>query len=433
MLNTFILKNGLQVATYSIPEMRSVYLSLSVKGGSIFDNKKTSGTAHFMEHILFEGSPSFPDTESLHDFIESIAGSFNAVTQVQAIKFYISAPATHLEDLIKIGSEVFFEPFFHKNAIERERNAILEEIRGRQDNLWYETSKFYSGIRYKPGHPFLLDGGGTEEAVKKLQRKDLVEYWEKFFLPKNTYLVIVGNFNNVEAQKSVQKYFDKYNSKKSFPGFPDFTNKDLSDRQVAIRYDKKLNTCYLNLSFPSMDASFPLKDLIAQGIARNILGVLRSSRLFRLLRHQKGLVYDTGVSTYVYQKFGLVDFYSQVSAENLLEVIELVAKEIKLFIENGPTDEEVAFAKNYSMNQTLMEFDNPGSIAEWIDADLLWEDKIYTPEENVEIIRGVTRERINALIKEHWDFSKLNLVVQGPFKNSQAHRQIITDLISALK
>ena len=112
MLQTITLKNGIKVATFSVPQMKSVYISIAVKAGSIFDTKKTSGTAHFMEHILFEGTPSFPNIEALSDYIESLAGTYNASTESQIIKFYINGPINHVEDLVKITSEVFFEPLF---------------------------------------------------------------------------------------------------------------------------------------------------------------------------------------------------------------------------------------------------------------------------------------------------------------------------------
>lgn len=433
MLNTYTLKNGMKVAAYSIPEMKSVYLSLAIKGGSIFDDQKTSGTAHYMEHILFEGSPSYPDVEKLHDFIESIAGSFNAATHLQLIRFYIGAPAKYLEDLLRIGSEVFFEPLFPPDAIDRERRAILEEIKGRKDSLWYKLNEFYGKVRYKSGHPLLLDGGGAEEIVNKLQREDLIAYWEKFFHPKNTYLVMVGGFSHEEAKQLTDKYFNKFSSEKTFPGYPDFTNKDFSPRKVAIRNDQELQTSYVDLSFPSMDDNVPLADQIAQGIAKSILGGLRTSRLYRLLRHKKGLVYDAGISAYIYQKFGLIHFYGQVSVENLEEVVDLVSKEIKGFITTGPTKAELEFAKNYSINQDLMQFDHPSSIAEWIESDLLWEDKVYLPDEYVKIVEKVTIEDIMRVIHKYWDFSKLNLVIQGPIADSTENISKFEKLIEDLK
>src|SRR5260221_4883568 len=112
MLKTFILKNGLKVASYQIPQMRSVFINLGVKGGAIVDSPQTSGAAHFMEHILVQAIPSFPNVELLSDFVEGLAGSYNASTTPQSIHFHASIPATHLDDILKIAAEAFYQPLF---------------------------------------------------------------------------------------------------------------------------------------------------------------------------------------------------------------------------------------------------------------------------------------------------------------------------------
>lgn len=418
MLKTFTLNNGIKVATYSVVEMRSVYLRLSIKGGAYFDTPQTSGTAHFMEHILFEGTPTFPNVEALSDYVELLAGSFNASTSFDAIRFYINAPSAHLKDILKISSEVFFEPLFPREPIERERSAILEEIKQRQDNLSYKNWRFFVGIRFKANHPLLLDVGGSEEVVPKLQREDLTKYWQDFFYPKNSFLVLVGNFSDKNIKKEVNQVFGKFDSKKTFLGFKKVTNDDLSDKKVAIRFDNELKACYITLSFPAVTDTQSLKVRIAQNIIRLILGGLHSSRLYRLLRQRRGLVYDVGVTVSTFQHFGYVTIYSQVSMEKLEEVLNLIATEMTNFLATGPTKEELTLAKNFSKNRSLMQFDNPAVITEWIEGDLLWEDKIYMPESFGKIVESISKKDIIELMKKFWDLKKLNLVIQGPIEDS---------------
>ena len=139
MLKQFELKNGLKVVTYSIPQMRSVFLAISVKGGSVFDSPETSGAAHFMEHILVQAIPSFPTVEQLSSFMESLAGGYNASTSFGNIRFNASAPAIYTDDLLKIAGEVFYEPLFKEDDIERERGAVLQEISQRKIHLDIKT------------------------------------------------------------------------------------------------------------------------------------------------------------------------------------------------------------------------------------------------------------------------------------------------------
>lgn len=432
MLNSFILKNGLKVATFSIPQMRSVFLSLAVKGGSIFDKKESLGTAHFMEHMLVQGIPSLPDVESFSDYIEGLAGSYNAGTSAQMIRLMINAPSIHLEDLSKIASEVFFQPLFPEDALKRERNAVLEEIRERQDSLMYKIGRFFAQVRYGENHPMAWDNSGTIETVSQISRTQLLDYWANFFYPKNTCLVVVGGLKG-DIRTLVNDYFGKYNSHQSFPGFPHLTNENLSDRTVAIREDPNLKTCYLDLTFPSVCNDHPLEDRIKQQLIRSILGGLRRSRLFRLLRQRRGLVYHVGFGSAVFQHFGYGYISSQVSLEKLDEVLELIIRELSAFIVNGPTEEELEFAKNHHINQVLMQWDHPSAISEWIADDLMWEKKIYTPEDYAKMAERVEVKDLRYFVKKYWDFAKLNLVIQGSVEDSKENIKKYEKMLKELR
>lgn len=432
MLKVFTLKNGIKVATYSIPQMRSIFLSQSIKAGSVFDSEQTSGTAHFMEHLLVQGTPSYPTVEALSSFMEGIAGSYNAATGRDTVKFYASAPSRYIEEILKISGEVFFEPIFNPNDLERERGAILQEIHQRQDSDWYKKFKFWAQVRFKAGHPFLFDGGGEEDVIKKLTRDDLVNFWQRFFHPKSTYLVIVGGIDQKNIKKQVEKSFSKYNSSKTAPSLPKIGKDQMSKKTVAIRNDLELKTCYIDLSFPSISSKEKVLLRVTQIIARSILGNLRSSRLHRLLRQQRGLVYSVGLSGGSYETFGYIDIFTQASAENLDEVLSLLVSELKSFLEFGPIDQEVTFAVNYHINKVLMTFDHPSSIAEWVEDDLMWENRIFSPEEYAKIIEKVDKKMIIEFVKKYWDLSKINLTVQGPIENSKENVEKYSEMVEQL-
>lgn len=432
MLKTFTLKNGLKVASYRIPQMRSAFINLGVKGGYIFDHPQTSGAAHFMEHILVQAIPSFPNVEALSDFIEGLAGSYNASTHPQSIHFHASIPAGHLTDILKIASEVFYQPLFLDLDIERERGAVLEEIRSKQDQTWYKNWRFWADTRYKKGHPMLMFGGGSLEAVEKLKKDDLISYWQQFFHPRNSYLVVVGGFNQKDLKKALEDFFEANKSSVAFPGFPKISNQDLSSRTIAIRQDSDLKACYFELSFPSLHDNAPIEDRVAQSVIAYILGGLRSSRLFRLLRQRRGLVYHVSFSNSSYESFGYCEVELEVAPDKLDETARLVAAELKSFLDQGPTKEEVEFVKNFYSNRVLMNFDHPGAIGGWIQSDLMWGDKIYTPEEYVEIIKGVSQKKIMDLMKREWDFAKLNLVLQGPISDSKENKEKFSEICQTL-
>lgn len=420
MLKSFTLKNGIKVATYQLPQLKSVHLSLSSRGGAIMETPANNGAAHFMEHMLVQGIPSFPTVEEFSQHIEGLSGGYGATTFRLRISFNITVPAPRLEDAIRIGSEVFFEPLFVSEAIEKERRAVESEIKQKMDSHWFEINRFFRETRYSKGSLLILSEAGSLEIVGKLTREDLINFWRELFFPKNTFLLIAGNFNNLKLKKQLEQYFGKYSSTKTFSGFPKIED-DLSARKVAIREDFDLRSCYIDLTYPALNLKDPLKFRLRQSLLINILGGLRNSRLFKLLRYQRGLVYSVDAGSSMLPGLGYVYVSSEVSLEHLEEVLTLVCQEVAAFKKDGLTEEELQLAKNFLTNQWLMTFDHPSSISSWIESDLLWEDKVLLPEECAKMIQDVTREELIQLMQDYWNFDKLNLIVQGPIENSQAN------------
>lgn len=433
MLNTFTLSNGIRVVTYSMSSLRSVHMQISVKGGSLVENDTNNGVAHFMEHMLVQGIPSFPNGRLLSTFIEGLAGKYNAYTSQLTVSFGITVPFLHTQDAVRIASEVFFEPLFPEDAIEKERRAVINEIKQDMDSRWYKFQEFFKKTRYIEHSPLQRRIGGTIDVIEKLNRQDLLDYWNKYFVPKNSYIFLIGNLSQSNIKDLFEQYFCKHKSNKTFLGYPEMSNKDFAERNVAIRNDKELQVNYMDLVFPSISTKADILLRIKQSIALIILGRLRTSRLFQLLRYEKGLVYGITASDSQYPNLGNAFISSEVSSEHLDEVIDLITKEVLSFKNTGPLEKELDFTKNYLANSWLMSFDNPNSIAEWISDDFLWKDDILLPEDYIKLLNQVTVKSLVEMMQENWDMSKLQLIIQGPITNNSKNVKKYASLIKDLK
>lgn len=433
MLNYYTLENGLKAVTYNIPSLRSMHLQISVKGGSLVEKPADSGLAHFMEHMLVQGIPAFPNAQLLSAYIEGLAGKYNAYTSQLSVSFGMTVPFPHTKDALHIGSEIFFEPLFPQEALEKERRAVLNEIHQDMDSRWFKFQEFFKKTRYSPGSPLISRVGGNINVVEKITRDDLIRYWKEYFIPKNTYIFLIGNLLKLDISSLLERYFGKYSSEKTFSGFPKMNNDtDLAPKTVAIRTDKELQVNYLDLIFPSLAMEDDLILRVKQNITLIILGRLRTSRLFQLLRYEKGLVYGISSSDSQWPSVGHAYISSEVSSEHLDEVIELIIKEIINFRQKGPLDKELEFTKNYLSNSWLMSFDNPSSIAEWISDDFLWKDKILLPEDYIKLIKDISVKDLIEVMQNHWDMEKVQLIIQGPLNDSEKNRQKYLNMLNTL-
>lgn len=431
MLKTFSLKNGTRVASYNLPQLRSVFILALVLGGSLEEDHTKSGLAHFMEHMLVQGTPSLPTAEEFSQFVESLSGNYGATTSLLQVSFTIALPKSHIEDALQITSEVLYKPLFPEQALEKERQAVFDEITQRMDSHYFKIAEFFKQKRYKKGSSLRLNEGGTIETVGQITRDDLIEYWKKYFVPANTYLVIVGSFD----EKKVKLYLDQYfNLAKGKAKQKLFTiKKDVfSPRGVFLRHDENLKINYLDITFPSISLEASLKDRIAQHILTVILGGLRNSRLFKLLRYQLGLVYGISCGSTIIPGCGYGYINVQSLPEKTDQVLELVVQELSAYVKNGPLETELEFAKNYLSNQWLMAFDHPSSIAGWLENDLLWHEKVMLPEEYIELIKDISAKYLVNFMQKNWDFSKLQLLIQGQVKDNKANQKKYNSKIAPL-
>jgi predicted Zn-dependent peptidase len=433
MLKTYRLKNGMRVATYNMPTVKSLHLGMSVKGGSIVESEKNNGLAHYMEHMMCQGIPSFKSAELLSNYVESLAGRYNASTSSLVVHFNMTVPFSHLEDAIKIASEVFFHPTFPKEAMEKERIAVLNELKQHFDSRWYKFNKYFRESRYVETSTLQRETIGQEDIIKKLTREDLLEYWKTYFIPQNMYLFIGGNFSDNELEALLSTYMKKNSSTSKFPGFPEISRKDLKGRMVGLRHDPSLQVNYVTLSFPSIDLQSSTRLKIIESVALDILGRYRSSRLFRLLRYQRGLVYGVSASNTWYPGVGHAFIDSEVAQEQLDEVIVLITSTLQEYIEKGPTEAELSFAKHYLTNQWLMAFDSPGSIGDWVEGQLIWRETIQLPEEYIRMVEDISVKDITSLMQKEWDMKKLQLLIQGPIEDTAANKEKYTKLLSPLQ
>jgi len=434
MLSTFTLKNGIKVATYKLPSVKSIHINAEVKAGSILETSANNGVAHFMEHMLVQGIPILPNVEKFSSFIEGMAGTYGATTDPLTVNFHINLPFNKLETGIQIASQVLFEPLFVPEALEKERVAVINELLQRMDSHYYKISRFFKGIRYPKSHPLYRDTGGDMEIVKKITIEDLKEYWKDYFLTNNTYLLVTGNFEEEQLKELLNKYFETHKQEDRIIKYPDISNNDFSGRTVALRADSNLKTTYIDFSFPGFATLEPdkyFKESLGQSLLTIILGRLRNSRLFKLLRYQKGLVYGVSAGVAGIPGMASINISSEVNSENLEEVVRLITAELIDFKEKGITEEELKFAKYFMENQWLMSFDHPSSIASWIGHELLWKKKINLPEDSIEELNLIDNKFLLDLMDKHWDFSKLNLVIQGTV--NEGDKDKFTTMISKLK
>ena len=201
------LNNGTRIVMEEVPYVNSISIGVFIRAGSINENKKINGISHFIEHMLFKGTRNRTGKE-IAEFIDNIGGELNAFTETEYTCFYVRTLDKHVEEAIDILSDIINNPLFSDDDIENEKRVIIEEIKMYMDspedlvyNMLNETMFKDSSLSL----PIL----GTLKSINNLQKEAIIDYYNKFYVPENMVISVVGNFNSKKVLAMLENKFCK--------------------------------------------------------------------------------------------------------------------------------------------------------------------------------------------------------------------------------
>lgn len=250
------LSNGLKVVIVPKGAPSRIHLRTVVKTGAINDTK--NGLSHITEHMLSTGSKGL-GSEDINKIFENEGADLDAFTELSSTSYAFSVSgATYktLSKLIKKFSKMIKYPLFQESMLNKEKEIVIQEIRGRKDE---SINAIYSSIVNKIRGNDLKDEdcyAGSEEAVKKITRNDIIENYKKGYHPDNMEIYVSGPINPQKMIKIIDENFDTPDFKQSgvanlpeelhFPNnkkplFMTTTKDDLSTISVSVEGAKNKN------------------------------------------------------------------------------------------------------------------------------------------------------------------------------------------------
>ena len=240
------LANGFRYVLKENQEPKNrVAVYLDVQAGSFNESDSQRGYAHFLEHMLFNGSTHFKPGQ-LVEYFQSIGMSFggdtNARTGFDATVYNIILPGgdrRQLEKGLLVMADYARGALLLESEIERERGVILSEKRAR-DSAEYRS--------YVAGSEFALRGTllpermpiGVDETLKKADQRALKKYYDAWYRPENMILVVVGDFKKAEIEPLVVSTFKDLKAGASMPACPDFGRLGHGEKEVFYHHEEEL-------------------------------------------------------------------------------------------------------------------------------------------------------------------------------------------------
>ena len=335
------LDNGLTV----IFEKRKgpvVSIASSVRFGAQYESEKIKGISHFIEHLVFKGTKN-RSVEDIPKDIEGKGGVLNAFTGEEITCYWNKMPAKYFELGIDVSRDLVLNPLFDKEALERERKVILEEIKMYHDNPSTHVLEKLKELLYEK--PFGLSIAGTHKTVAGLTREKVIDLFNSIYSTNNMILSVVGNVGWEQVLEEANK-FPKINKKiNQIPIIP--KNGEIIEKRKGIDQAHEV----LGFHMPKLND----KNRYAAEVFDSILGGGMSSRLFQEIREKRGLCYAIKSDLEQSKDYAYEMIYAGTVKEKIKEIKKLVLKEIKKLKELKKKDFDEAKERLIGLREISLE------------------------------------------------------------------------------
>lgn len=338
-IQTFTLKNGMQVLLEENHAVKVVSFQALVKVGSANESVSEAGICHVIEHMLFKGTPTRPTGTIARD-IEAAGGDINAYTSIDQTVFYINMAMRFADRGLAILADAIKNPLFDADELAREAEVILEEIRREHDNpgRMVLENLFHTAYRvHTYGRPII----GTAESVKSFTREQLLDFHRRWYTPKNIAFIAVGDFETKAMLRRIEKAFADFTGSEPpsqrIPAEPAHTKGALCVNKMNIQ------SAYLSMGFNVPELTHP--DVPAIDLLAHILGGAESSRLEQVIKERKRLVHNIYSFAFTPKHPGLLVVGAMLADKDVPKAMGEIQLELQKLAEEPVTSEELARAK----------------------------------------------------------------------------------------
>lgn len=205
------LEGGIKAAFVNLPHFRTTSARLTINSGSMHELPETAGSAHFLEHITFQGTEDLPSDVEIHQYSDEHSISHNAHTGFLGTTF--EADGYKLETTLNLLAQIALSPLLDSGSLEKERKPITDEIRGYQS-----SPDYYAHQRHRHtiwGDLFAREITGTIPEVQTLTHEHLTEYYERNYALPNALIVVCSGRSIDEQREYTQKILSKQSRRTS--------------------------------------------------------------------------------------------------------------------------------------------------------------------------------------------------------------------------
>ena len=400
------LANGLQIIGETSPSARSVALGFFVRTGARDETPEVSGVTHFLEHMVFKGTPHRTALDVNLDF-DRIGADYNAFTSEENTVFHAAVLPEYVPPAVDILADIL-RPSLRQEDFDMEKNVIIEEIGMYEDQpMWsaYDHAKRTYFAEHRLGNSIL----GTPASIRALTREQMQAYFQRRYVAPNITVVAAGNFDWPAFLGLIEKHCGAW---EPGPVGREGVRETHGSGRFEVLTREKVMQEHVFLISPGPAADSPLRhaaDLLGMAVGDD-----SGSRLYWALI-DPGLADSADCSFHEYEGTGA--FYTSFSGEpeqaeeNLGRVLDVLRADQR----EGITEEELSQARNKILSRVVRSSERPKGRLVAIGMGWTYQHTYRSVDDDLRAYEGVTLSAVREVL-DRYPLDQVTTLALGPLE-----------------
>ena len=400
-----VLSNGIRVISETMPAVRSVAAGCWIGTGSRSESAAENGVSHFIEHMLFKGTPS-RSAEQIAREMDSIGGHMDAFTGRELAGYTMKVLDEHVPLGFEVLADMLRNPRFDSEDLEKERGIILEELKMVQDDpedavheLYFE--RFWHG--HAIGRPIL----GSKRTLRRFDSAALRGYHARQYVGANLVVTAAGNLQHAEFLALVERHLGALPAGEAAA----VQKAPVCQPPFELKSRRSLQQLQMCLGTPAVESAHPLR--FACYTLNVILGGSMSSRLFQNIRERQGLAYSIASELNQYRDTGGLAIYAGTSPENGRRVIDSILEELGRLKREPVEADELHRAKEHMKGSMLLGLESTSNRMNNLARQWQTHGRFYSLAEIAASVDAVSAEQIQGVACDFFQPEKIGLAALG--------------------
>lgn len=359
----YTLPNGLEVILNKIKNVPLVAVNIWYKVGSANEVKGKTGLAHLFEHMMFQGSKNIPK-EMHFRYVQEAGGTLNASTSFDRTNYFEKLPSNELELPLWLESDrmEFFIEALDQIKLDNQKSVVLNERLERYDNQPYGLAweKLVSNL-YLGNHPYSWPTIGFYNDIESYTIEDVRSFFQQYYSPANSTIVIAGNINVQRTKLLIEKYFGEIKNngipKELVTEFPQLKENKMIEFEDKVKLERIYIAWHSSKAFDAEDS--------AMDVLADVLTGSKNARLTRKLVYELEFVQDVNAMQFS-GKYGghFMIVATAKPGKSLDEIKKIILDEASLLAEKNISAQELDRSKNIIKSNFIYSLQNIDTIAD---------------------------------------------------------------------